>query len=86
MTYFKADYVTGRIARVEAKMHRDGMVKIGNTRYKMQDDIVSDYASYHTSYVRAKDALVTYLGQKRDRLLAEAENVREMINFALGNY
>jgi len=86
MDYFKADYTTGRIVPVKAKEHRDGMVLIGNTRYEKAEDIMNDYASYHTNYFRAKDALLENMQKRRDNLLEEAQKLIDMIDFARRNY
>jgi hypothetical protein len=87
MTYFKADYISGKIYPVEVKSWRDGSFKVGNRKVvKRGNNVFTDYASYHLYYHDAKDFLLKKLEEKRNLCAKEMQQLEEMINFAKGNY
>ena len=87
MTFFKADYITGRLMPVEGKKFANEVIAIGNSRYKLVgESIFTPHASYHLSYYSAKDALMKALNEKLESATKEVKHIEEMIIFASSNF
>lgn len=87
MTFFKADYTAGRLEPVNGTKFRNGVVAIGNSRYRLEgESIFAPHASYHLNYFAAKDALIKELNARRENAIKEAKHIEEMIIFASSNF
>jgi len=87
MTFFKADYLSGKLEPVEGKKFRNGVIAIGNTRYKLEgESAFSSHASFHLSYYKAKDDLLKELISRQEKALKDAQQIEKMINFVQSNF
>ena len=85
MIYYKADHITGRIERVEAKILKDKIAAIGNTRYEKSENIYATYCSFHVRYIDAKDALISALESQLSELRERQKQVEDTMKFAKNN-